>query len=439
MLDKLAAVLMEFNMHVMHVPGKKMQAPDALSQAGYDMAEYEQEPEYIGCLHIKLTLPGDTTYDLDSEDRSENEDNMSKGKVDVVYRDVRQEKMSLIINRKTKRDRVSVAAMRRRGKRGKKTLAEENQWRRMAKAGKGIEGMALNVVTRSKTVEKRRKKKEKEGEDEEEGESGEEKEEEERSSSSTPPMRGLEPETQVDYLPGLHPLVELARLSIYQRGDIWLRMIIDRLEQGKLPEDKKMEAKIRRVEERYFLDKTGLLRWNDVVTAGMVISLAVVPEQLIPLLLEYMHEDPIAGHLRIKKTYHRIRERFYFDGLYSEVREHIRTCKSCQVNKPAMRPDEELEGVDDTYINFPGMTVQIDFTVAQRTERGNQYVCNILDRFTRFSMFSATKIVNAAEVVYLLMEYISIFGCPVEIISDNGREFNNKLIKSLCMIWVMGV
>ena len=50
-----------------------MQGPDAISRAGYDYLQHEEEPEYIGLLDIKLTLPGDVVEEEDDEKEEEQE------------------------------------------------------------------------------------------------------------------------------------------------------------------------------------------------------------------------------------------------------------------------------------------------------------------------------------------------------------------------------
>jgi Integrase zinc binding domain len=72
------------------------------------------------------------------------------------------------------------------------------------------------------------------------------------------------------------------------------------------------------------MDATALITRNSPV---------VLPTHLIDLTLNYMHENPLAGHLRFAKTYNRIKERFHFKNIYNIVHEHVRTCGRCQRNK----------------------------------------------------------------------------------------------------------
>ena len=47
-------------------------------------------------------------------------------------------------------------------------------------------------------------------------------------------------------------------------------------------------------------------------------------------VLEASHDSPLGGHLGFMKTYRRVRERFTWKGLKSDVLEHVMGCVACQ-------------------------------------------------------------------------------------------------------------
>ena len=61
----------------------------------------------------------------------------------------------------------------------------------------------------------------------------------------------------------------------------------------------------------------------------------VVPRIHRPEILNLAHETPMSGHLGGNKTYHKIRNHFYWPGLKFDVSQHCKSCHTCQmVGKP---------------------------------------------------------------------------------------------------------
>ena len=56
--------------------------------------------------------------------------------------------------------------------------------------------------------------------------------------------------------------------------------------------------------------------------------------------------------------------------------------------------------------------------------RGYNYICNIVDCYSRFSFGGCIKQKTAKEVSDLLLKFIYIFGPPRILQTDNGKEFN---------------
>ena len=61
-----------------------------------------------------------------------------------------------------------------------------------------------------------------------------------------------------------------------------------------------------------------------------------------------------------------------------------------------------------------------------------KYILNIIDHFTKFTGSYLLERKSAQEVLYAINEFILRNGKPQILQSDNGREFNNKLINEYC-------
>lgn len=67
----------------------------------------------------------------------------------------------------------------------------------------------------------------------------------------------------------------------------------------------------------------------------------LVPTAYHRKVLELGHYIPWAGHLGFMKTLMRISKRFYWPGLYTEVKGYCKSCPECQLTKfrvPAIAP-----------------------------------------------------------------------------------------------------
>lgn len=62
-----------------------------------------------------------------------------------------------------------------------------------------------------------------------------------------------------------------------------------------------------------------------------VVTQIVVPQVFRHEILLLAHDNPLAGHLWVNKTYDRLLHCFFWPGLKRDVRQHCKTCHVCQV------------------------------------------------------------------------------------------------------------
>jgi hypothetical protein len=65
------------------------------------------------------------------------------------------------------------------------------------------------------------------------------------------------------------------------------------------------------------------------------------------------------------------------------------------------------------------------------TPKGNRYILTILDHFSRFLQVYPLKTISAEETSEAMLHYISVFGHPLVILTDNGKNFTAYLQKRL--------
>ena len=85
--------------------------------------------------------------------------------------------------------------------------------------------------------------------------------------------------------------------------------------------------------------------------------------------------------------------------------------------------------------NSPGITVSVDFFgPLPLTPRGNACILLFTDRFSRRAdifAVSAAQFTAAGTADIFIDKYITLSGCPVSLLSDNGLHFTSKLARAV--------
>ena len=160
----------------------------------------------------------------------------------------------------------------------------------------------------------------------------------------------------------------------------------------------------------------------------------LVPASLRKEILKLMHDSPISGHLGKKKTCARVLQHFYWYGIRDDVQNWIRQCDTCGSIKAPPRRYRAPLGVMP--VGAPLDRLGTDFLgPLPLTPRGNRHILVVTDYFTKWVEIFAVPdqtAVTTAEVI--LNEVIARFGCPYEIHSDQGRNFESQIFAELCRL-----
>ena len=80
--------------------------------------------------------------------------------------------------------------------------------------------------------------------------------------------------------------------------------------------------------------------------------------------------------------------------------------------------------------------VALDYTVLDKASNGLENALVITDIFSKWVDVVATKDQKASTVARVLVrEWFSRFGPPLRIHSDRGRDFESKVVRSLCKMY----
>ena len=169
--------------------------------------------------------------------------------------------------------------------------------------------------------------------------------------------------------------------------------------------------------------------WEDV---GGQTPLLLVPRKMQKSILELFHDAPTGGHLGRDNTIAKIRQRYLWYGLSTDVRLHVTACPRCGRGKHKRNtPRAPLTNYQG---GFPGDRVHLDILGPFcESTKGNRYVLMIIDQFSRWLEVVPLKVMDAEAVAQAFFEnYVVRFGVPFVIHTDQGRNFDSALFKSFC-------
>jgi hypothetical protein len=150
-------------------------------------------------------------------------------------------------------------------------------------------------------------------------------------------------------------------------------------------------------------------------------------------LLHDAHDSAIAGHLGFDKTYDNLRRYVYWPRIARDTKEYVRTCESCQRNKPSHeRPAGLLQPLPIP--NQRWDTVTMDFIVRlPETPRKFDAITVFVDKMTKQVHFVPSKTTDtAADVARLFFDNVfRLHGMPTSIVSDRDVKFTSHFWKEL--------
>lgn len=155
----------------------------------------------------------------------------------------------------------------------------------------------------------------------------------------------------------------------------------------------------------------------------------IVPKNSINTILKISHSSPIGGHFGVNRTLDSIRKKFFWVTCKFDVENWCKCCSVCfSRNGPVHRTKGELQIYN---VGFPFKRIAIDVLgPLPRSSNGNRFVLVITDYFSRWP--EAIPIPNHQAITVaetLVTHVISRFGVPLEIHSDQGREFESQVFE----------
>lgn len=213
-----------------------------------------------------------------------------------------------------------------------------------------------------------------------------------------------------------------------QREDPVIGRVFELLASGsnKLKDEDRQVRKLLQDRERLRVDHDVLFRRR--LIDGEESFQLMLPKSLHQTALEGLHDD--VGHFGKDKTLELVLQRFYWPGVSSTVETYIKNCDRCIKRKSPDPPRAPLVPIVATE---PMELLAVDYLTLERGKGGFENILVITDSLTKYAWAFPTKNQKATTVAKVLWEKVLVnFGFPRKLHSDQGRDFESKLIKDLC-------
>ncbi|KAM2332265.1 hypothetical protein ACFX1X_022845 [Malus domestica] len=182
----------------------------------------------------------------------------------------------------------------------------------------------------------------------------------------------------------------------------WRQPLIDYLEHGKLPDYPRQRSKIR--------------------------------EEEVNQAIEEAHSSVCGAHQSGPKLHFQLKRMgYYWPSMVNDCLEHAKRCQACQFHANFIhQPPEPLH---PTAVSWPFDAWGLDVVgpITPKSFAGEAYILAATDYFSKWAEAITLREVKKETVVCFIKEHIiHRYGMPRYIITNNGKQFSNRLVDELC-------
>ncbi|KAM2359444.1 hypothetical protein ACFX1X_008155 [Malus domestica] len=182
----------------------------------------------------------------------------------------------------------------------------------------------------------------------------------------------------------------------------WRQPLIDYLEYGKLPNDPRHRSEIREEEANQAMEEAH---------SGVCGA----------------HQSGPKLHFQLKRM------GYYWPSMVKDCLEHAKRCQACQFHANFIhQPPEPLHPTAASW-PFDAWGLDVVGPITPKSSAGEAYILAATDYFSKWAEAIPLREVKKETVVRFIKEHIiHRYGVPRYIITDNGKQFSNRLVDELC-------
>ena len=160
----------------------------------------------------------------------------------------------------------------------------------------------------------------------------------------------------------------------------------------------------------------------------------VLPANFKRFVLNQVHNTVTGGHLGVRKTLSKIKQRYFWYKMRQDVKFWCTKCDICASKKaPCKKPKAPMK---QYLVGAPWERMAIDILgPLPISVNNNRYLMVVQDYFSKWTEAIPIPDTEAVTVAKKFVERIvTIFGVPLSIHSDQGSNFESNVFKEMCII-----
>ena len=158
----------------------------------------------------------------------------------------------------------------------------------------------------------------------------------------------------------------------------------------------------------------------------------ILPEALVPVVINAFHDHKLATHPGPEKCYENIAFRFYKPNLKALIIKYIQDCVLCYSKKSKYRKSRiPVQKMERALSCFSRVHIDVLGPLSPPSE-GNKYILVVVCAYSKWCEAYPLKDQTSETLAKCLVtEYICRFGIPEIFCMDNGSNFNSRLMRDL--------
>jgi hypothetical protein len=137
-----------------------------------------------------------------------------------------------------------------------------------------------------------------------------------------------------------------------------------------------------------------------------------------------------SGYAMAKKA---LRAGYYWITMYADCYHHAKKCHKCQIYADKIHVPPSMLNIISSPWPFSMWDIDMIGRIEPKASNGNRFILVAIDYFTKWvEAASYAKVTKQVVVRFIKSNIICRYGVPNKIITDNGTNLNNKMMKELC-------
>jgi hypothetical protein len=153
-------------------------------------------------------------------------------------------------------------------------------------------------------------------------------------------------------------------------------------------------------------------------------------------LIAAFHDSAVGGHSGSQVTYHKLKPLFVWRGMKVDVDNFVKQCVVCQKAKHSQQHPAGLLQPLPIPVG-PWQDISMDFIEGLPSSDHCNVIVVVVDRFTKYAHFFATKHPYTAQTIaqLILDNVVKLHGLPKTIVTDRDPVFLSKFWKELFQLY----